>query len=146
MEFLEGAALDVWLKKGRQPKLAQILRIGREMARGLAAAHQRGLVHRDIKPANVWLEAPQGRVKILDFGLARGTKDDSQLTQSGAIVGTPAYMSPEQANGHKVDHRTDLFSLGCVLYRLCTGQMPFKGENTMATLMCRGDGASPAGA
>jgi serine/threonine protein kinase/Leucine-rich repeat (LRR) protein len=136
MEFLEGAALDAWLKKGRQPTLAQILRIGREMARGLAAAHQRGLIHRDIKPANVWLEAPQGRVKILDFGLARGTKDDSQLTQSGAIVGTPAYMSPEQANGHKVDHRTDLFSLGCVLYRLCTGQMPFKGENTMATLMC----------
>lgn len=135
MEFLEGAALDSWLKKGRQPTLAQTLRIGREMARGLAAAHDRGLIHRDIKPANVWLEAPQGRVKILDFGLARGTKDDSQLTQSGMIVGTPAYMSPEQANGHKVDHRTDLFSLGCVLYRLGTGQMPFKGETTMATLM-----------
>ena len=126
----------MWLKKGRKPTLAQILRIGREMARGLGAAHQRGLIHRDIKPANVWLEAPQGRVKILDFGLARGAKDDSQLTQSGAILGTPAYMSPEQANGQKVDHRTDLFSLGCVLYRLCTGKMPFKGETTMATLMC----------
>ena len=98
-------------------------------------AHERGLIHRDIKPANIWLESNhQGRVKLLDFGLARGTVDEVQLTQSGAIVGTPAFMSPEQASGEKVDHRCDLFSLGVVLYRLTTGQMPFRGDSTMAIL------------
>src|SRR5207245_900251 len=118
-------------------------RIGREIATGLAAAHERGLIHRDIKPANIWLETlpgagepsrPRGRVKILDFGLARAFGGDVHLTQSGVIVGTPAYMAPEQAQGTAVDPRTDLFSLGCVLYRLCTGQVPFQGATTMATL------------
>jgi serine/threonine protein kinase len=115
LEFLEGAPLDKYLKnKGALP-LALALRIAREMAEGLAAAHQQGLIHRDIKPGNVWLEAPKGRVKILDFGLARAAADDTHLTQSGAIVGTPAFMAPEQARGEKVDGRCDLFSLGVVL-------------------------------
>ncbi len=110
------------------------MRIGREIAEGLQAAHAEGLIHRDIKPANIWLEAPKGRVKILDFGLAREERDETHLTKSGAVVGTPAYMSPEQARGKPIDLRSDLFSLGVVLYRLCTGQQPFTGPNTMAVL------------
>jgi WD40 repeat protein/tRNA A-37 threonylcarbamoyl transferase component Bud32 len=135
MEFLEGMTLDQWLKSGRRPTVAQILRIGLEIAEGLAAAHERGLIHRDVKPSNVWLDSShKGRVKILDFGLARAGKDDVQLTRSGAIVGTPAYMAPEQARGQAVDARCDLFSLGCVLYKVCTGVTPFTGGNTMAQL------------
>jgi len=91
-------------------------------------------MHRDIKPANLWLEAETHRVKILDFGLARAAGDDSHLTQQGAIVGTPAYMAPEQARGEEIDARCDLFSLGCVLYRMCTGELPFKGDDTISIL------------
>jgi eukaryotic-like serine/threonine-protein kinase len=124
-----------------------VLRLGREIAEGLAAAHERGLIHRDIKPGNIWLDsAHKGRVKILDFGLARSGTADVHLTHSGAIVGTPAYMSPEQARGGKVDGRCDLFSLGCVLYRLCTGTMPFTGDTTMSLLMSLGlDSPKPVG-
>jgi predicted Ser/Thr protein kinase len=135
MEFLEGAPLDGWLKKGRRPDAALILRFGREIAQGLAAAHARGLIHRDIKPANIWLEAPQGRVKILDFGLARLTEGGTQLTEYGAIVGTPAYMAPEQTGNGAIDERCDLFSLGCVLYRLCSGHVPFERPDVMGTLI-----------
>jgi serine/threonine protein kinase/Leucine-rich repeat (LRR) protein len=140
MQMLKGMSLEDYLKKAKQTNkpltLGQILKLGREIARGLAAAHERGLIHRDIKPANVWLDATAGgRVKILDFGLARPQATDSTITQSGMIVGTPAYMAPEQAAGQKVDGRADLFSLGCVLYRLCSGRLPWKGETAMATLM-----------
>jgi WD40 repeat protein/serine/threonine protein kinase len=135
MEYLEGMSLDDWMKKGRKPSLAQTVRIGRQIALGLADAHACGLIHRDIKPGNIWLDnRHQGRVKLLDFGLARGTTEEVHLTQSGAIVGTPAYMAPEQARSEKVDHRVDLFSLGVVLYRLTTGQLPFRGDNTMSIL------------
>lgn len=134
MEYLRGQSLDQWLCR-HKPTVPQILKLGREVAEGLAAAHARGLIHRDIKPANVWLEAPHGRVKILDFGLARTTSgDDLHLTRTGTILGTPAYMSPEQARSEKVDGRSDLFSLGVVLYRLCTGAMPFAGDTVMAVL------------
>jgi serine/threonine protein kinase len=134
MEFLEGEALDSWqMKVGRLP-LAQMVRIGKETAQGLAAAHARGLVHRDVKPSNLWLEAPTGRVKILDFGLARLNSEAGQVSQVGLIVGTPAFMAPEQARGEVVDYRADLFSLGCVLYWLCTGQLPFKGTDVLSTL------------
>jgi len=135
MEFLEGMALDDWLKKGRTPSLTQAARIGRQIALGLADAHACGLIHRDIKPGNIWLDSRhQGRAKLLDFGLARGNAEEIHLTQSGAIVGTPAYMAPEQARGEHVDHRVDLFSLGVVLYRLTTGRLPFRGDNTMSVL------------
>jgi predicted Ser/Thr protein kinase len=134
MEFLHGASLDRWLGRGRPLTVPQAVRLTRETAAGLAAAHAHGLVHRDIKPGNLWLEAPHGRVKILDFGLARSAKDDVHLTVSGVIVGTPAYMAPEQARCLAVDHRCDLFSLGCVLYRLCTGRLPFPGDSAMAVL------------
>jgi len=135
MQFLKGEALDDRLKREERLPASEVARIGREAALGLAAAHARDLVHRDIKPANLWLEEGTGRVKILDFGLARAAADSAQITQSGAIIGTPAYMAPEQANGKPVDGRTDLFSLGCVLYRMCTGVGPFAGKDTLSTLL-----------
>ncbi len=135
MEFLEGEPLDDRLKREGKLPLTEVLRIGREIAEGLAAAHERGLIHRDIKPANVWLEGKKGRVKILDFGLARAATGEAHLTQSGAIVGTPAYMAPEQAQGKNLDPRADLFSLGCVLYRTATGEAPFRGADMISTLM-----------
>ena len=135
MTFLKGMSLDDWLKRKGPVTVPQILRIGREIARGLAAAHQQGVIHRDIKPANLWLDSTtKGRIKILDFGLARPEAESTGLTQSGQLVGTPAYMSPEQAAGAKLDARTDVFSLGVVLYRLCTGVLPFTGKNVMAVL------------
>src|SRR5262249_45068066 len=93
----------------------------------------KGLMPRDIKPAHILLENGVERVKLTDFGLARAV-DDASLTQSGYIAGTPMYMSPEQARGEPLDHRTDLFSLGSVLYALCSGHPPFRAENTMAVL------------
>src|SRR5262249_35746870 len=101
---------------------------------GLAAAHAQGLVHRDIKPANLWIEPEYGgRIKILDFGLVQSAQDAS-LTASGTVLGTPAYMAPEQARGGKVDPRSDPFSPGVVLYRLGTGRLPFTGKGMMAVL------------
>ena len=143
MQLLDGMPLDQLLNKGKPIPLAETMRIGREIAQGLAVAHEKGMIHRDIKPSNLWLEpkdesaAPSflGRVKILDFGLAKKIDEDMHLTHSGAIVGTPTFMAPEQARGEKVDARADLFSLGCVLYRLCVGDIPFKGETTMGVLL-----------
>jgi serine/threonine protein kinase/regulation of enolase protein 1 (concanavalin A-like superfamily) len=134
MEFLQGLSLQAWLERGRKPSVAIVLRIGREIAAGLAAAHRHHLIHRDIKPANIWLEAPAGRVKILDFGMARSERDDVHITQSGTVMGTPTYMAPEQARGEPVGPGADLFSLGCVLYRLSTGRLPFPGASIMAVL------------
>jgi serine/threonine protein kinase len=149
MEYLHGEPLDRWLDHVKMLTPAQAVRLGRGIAAGLAAAHEAGLIHRDIKPANIWIdERPsagdglaesrkpkaESRVKILDFGLARSAQDNLNLTQSGLVVGTPAYMAPEQADGEPVDARSDLFSLGCVLYRLCTGQAPFTGPTVMAVL------------
>jgi serine/threonine protein kinase len=134
MPLLRGETLDERLDRRPKQTVAETLRIGREIAAGLAAAKAQGLIHRDIKPANIWLEETTGRVKILDFGLARSTDDDSHLTKAGAIVGTPQYMSPEQAAKTDVDHRSDLFSLGCVLYRMSTGAAPFVGADHAAIL------------
>jgi WD40 repeat protein len=144
MELLQGETLEGRLRAEPRLPLPQIVRVGRQVALGLAAAHERGLVHRDVKPGNLWLETPASgplrgrteefRVKILDFGLAREVEGDEGLTHSGVLLGTPAYMSPEQADGAAVDGRADLFSLGCVLYRLCTGSPPFRGPTTLAVL------------
>jgi serine/threonine protein kinase len=133
MPLLQGESLDDRLRREGQLPVAEVLRIGRETAQGLAAAHERGVIHRDVKPANLWLEAPTGRVKILDFGLARLAQGDTALTGSLAIVGTPMYMAPEQAEG-KADSRADLFSLGCVLYRMVTGRLAFSGETLAAVV------------
>jgi serine/threonine protein kinase len=136
MQFLQGTTLKKYLKAGHSLNIPQILRVGREVATGLAAAHACRLVHRDIKPSNIFLDATRkGRVKILDFGLARPTNLQTNLTQQGIILGTPAYMSPEQSRGESVDERCDLFSLGCVLYRCCTGRLPFPGADMVSVLM-----------
>jgi serine/threonine protein kinase/DNA-directed RNA polymerase subunit RPC12/RpoP len=136
MPFLHGETLDARLRRlGGPLAVPEVVRIGREIADGLAAIHARGLIHRDIKPANVWLEGESGRVKILDFGLARASAGEIQLTQEGSIVGSPAYMAPEQASRQPVDHRADLFSLGCVLYVMATGALPFEGDDALMTLM-----------
>jgi WD40 repeat protein len=135
MELLEGEPLDVRLQRESKLPAAEVIRVGREVALGLAAAHKRGLIHRDIKPANIWLEAETGRVKILDFGLARAAAEGGQLTQLGGVVGTPGYMAPEQAQGKAVDSRCDLFGLGCVLYRLATGRPAFTGTDLVSSLM-----------
>lgn len=128
MEFIEGESLQTRIEKG-QVEVPEILRIGNQICAGLAAAHAQGLVHRDIKPANILLQNGIARVKITDFGLAKAV-DDVSLTRSGTIAGTPQYLSPEQADSQNVDHRTDLFSLGGVLYTMCTGRLPFDGDST----------------
>jgi serine/threonine protein kinase len=133
MQFVAGLSLEERVKQSGALELAEILRIGMQTAEGLAAAHKQGLVHRDIKPANILLENGIQRVKITDFGLARAA-DDASLTQSGYVAGTPLFMSPEQAEGKPVDPRSDLFSLGSVLYTLCTGQPPFRASGALAVL------------
>jgi len=132
MEYVAGPSLQQKIDGGALP-LAQILRIGGQVASGLAAAHAQGLVHRDVKPANILLEGGVERVKVTDFGLARAA-DDARLTQAGAVYGTPQYMSPEQARGDPVDQRSDLFSLGSVMYAMGTGRPPFRGETGLAVL------------
>jgi serine/threonine protein kinase/tetratricopeptide (TPR) repeat protein len=134
MELLEGESLESWLDRAGPPPLAETLRIGREMALALAAAHARGLIHRDVKPANIWLEASTRRVKLLDFGLARPQSADVHLTDPGLVVGTPMYMAPEQARGEVIDARADLFSLGTVLYQMLTGRPPFEGKTALAVM------------
>lgn len=133
MELVEGLSLQQRIHQSGPLPLDEILRIGSQIAAGLEAAHQRGLVHRDIKPANILLESGSQRVKITDFGLARAV-DDGSLSREGTIAGTPQFMSPEQAQGRKADHRSDLFSLGSVLYAMCVGHPAFAAETTLATL------------
>ncbi len=147
MEFLDGKSLDKLLTSHPMP-LDKLLDFGIQAADALDAAHRKGIVHRDIKPANLFL-SPSGHLKILDFGLAKLTEapaadvtsdatsdsdDDAtaanSLTSAGSAVGTVAYMSPEQARGEKLDARSDLFSLGVVLYQLATGKHPFSGTTT----------------
>jgi hypothetical protein len=136
LPLLKGESLEARLQRQRPLPLAEALRIGREMAEGLTAAHEVGLVHRDVKPDNVWLAAPGGRVKLLDFGLARLAEGDATMTRSGAVLGTPAYMAPEQiGDPRKVDGRADLFSLGAVLYELLAGRRAFQGQTRDAVLI-----------
>ena len=133
MEFVDGQSLQEKIDRTGGVELTEILRIGMQMARGLAAAHEQGLVHRDIKPANILLENGVERVKLTDFGLARAV-DDVSVTQTGQIAGTPQFMSPEQAQGHALDARSDLFSLGSVLYTMCAGRPPFRADSAIAML------------
>ncbi|MEZ5942179.1 MAG: protein kinase [Planctomycetaceae bacterium] len=133
MECVVGQSLQQKIDKVGSLRLTEILRISRQIAEGLAAAHKQGLIHRDIKPANILLENGVERVKITDFGLARAV-DDVSMTRTGEIAGTPQFMSPEQARGERVDQRSDLFSLGCVMYAMCTGRSPFRATSYAASV------------
>lgn len=133
MPYVDCESLQQRIDREGGLPVIDVLRIGVQVARGLAAAHAQGLVHRDVKPANILLEKGVDRVMLTDFGLARAI-DDASLTRSGLIAGTPQYMSPEQARGDSVDTRSDLFSLGSVLYAMCTGRPPFRAETSFGIL------------
>jgi len=139
MEYVRGTSLDAVLANGKL-NVRQTLAYAIQIADALAAAHAAGVVHRDLKPGNIMI-ADSGLVKVLDFGLAKRMSSSSgsdittgALTVEGAIVGTPAYMSPEQAVGGTVDPRSDLFSFGVVLYQMLAGQQPFQGESNVVIL------------
>jgi serine/threonine-protein kinase len=128
MEFVEGKPLDE-IVKSESFHSEEIIDLGLQVAEALDYAHRKGIVHRDIKPSNIILQ-PDGQIKITDFGIARiEDPEATQQTQAGEILGTPAYMSPEQVLGQPVDGRSDLFSLGVILYELATGRRPFRGDN-----------------
>ena len=132
MEYIEGAELRTLLLPGKPLPVAQALSIAAQVAEGLAYAHERGVVHRDIKPANIMVPE-SGAVKITDFGIARMRSSNVQ-TQTGMMMGSPKYMSPEQVIGKRADHRTDIFSLGVILYEMLTGATPFAGESVNAVM------------
>ena len=135
MQLLDGQTLGAYRAAVVTLSLTEALRIGREIAEGLAAAHDRGLVHRDIKPDNVFLEGPRRSVRIIDFGLARAAADDSaKLTVEGTVVGTPAYMPPERIGDESLDAKSDLFGLGVILYELLSGRLPFEGKSMVSML------------
>ncbi len=140
MEYVEGESLDQVLKRGPLA-LDSVLRYGTEIAEALKAAHARGIIHRDLKPANIMIS--EDGVKVLDFGLAKhfeadescdGTTVSATVPSSGRLVGTVAYMSPEQAEGLALDARSDIFALGVTLYQMLCGRLPFRGESTLSTL------------
>jgi hypothetical protein len=133
MEYIPGGSLaDRLIRKGRL-SCPEVVRLGIEVASGLAAAHTKGIIHRDVKPGNILWDAERARYKLTDFGLAKAL-DDAGLTQTGTVAGTPEYISPEQAEGGTVDARSDLFSLGAVLYAACLGSSPFHADSSMGSL------------
>jgi len=140
MEFLDGEDLGKTLKKGGAMHWVRARPILMQIAKGLRAAHGNGIIHRDMKPENVYLIQREGRpdfVKVLDFGIAKIVNDDAggpALTQTGMIFGTPEYMSPEQAQGSTPDHRVDVYAVGCIMYHLLTGSVPFTADNFMGIL------------
>jgi serine/threonine protein kinase len=133
MEFVEGLDLKAWMELHGAPPLEMALLMLRDICRGLEHAHGHRIVHRDIKPANVML-TPDGTIKIMDFGLARRGEETTSFTVVGSVMGTPAYMSPEQATGAAVDERSDLFSTGVVAYELLGGRRPFQGDSYSSVL------------
>ena len=142
MQRLDGCTLTEYRERTGRVPVAEALRIGGEAAEGLAAAHKLGLVHRDIKPDNIFLVGPKRQVKIIDFGLARDAAEDgAKLTLDGAVVGTPAYMSPERISDQEIDARGDVFGLGVILYELLSNRLPFEGKSMVSVLasISRGD-------
>jgi hypothetical protein len=131
-ELVEGETLADRLRRDGPMPQAEAVAVAVDIARALSAAHERGLIHRDIKPGNVML-LPDGRVKVVDFGIARAAGSDT-LTNTGVVLGSTAYLSPEQASGQPVDERADLYALGCVLYEMLTGRVPFSADTPIATM------------
>ena len=140
MQFVGGGSLQQRIDTSGPLCAVEVVRIGRQVASGLAAAHAQGIVHRDVKPANVMLETHVDRALVTDFGMARVT-DEASMTRSGVISGTPQFMSPEQAKGEPVDHRSDLFSLGSLMYAASTGRPPFRAETVYGIIqrVCEAD-------
>jgi serine/threonine protein kinase len=134
MEYVEGRSLAQRIAAPEPLEMIDVLRVTVQIAEGLAAAHGQGVIHRDIKPANIMLANGIERVKITDFGIARVALDQSDLTSLGTVMGTPSYMAPEQVDGDPVDARTDLFSLGCVIYAMVTGKSPFQSGHVLDVL------------
>ena len=130
-DYVAGKTLEQVLEEEGAVPVGEALRIGREIALGLAAAHAHRIIHRDLKPANVILRAPDRRVVVLDFGIAKDLDGTTQLTLPGLFLGTPGYSAPEQIQGADVDHRTDIYSLGVILHELLTGQMPHEGNDAL---------------
>lgn len=133
MQLITGESLEQRLTRQKRLPTREVIRIGMQTAHGLAAAYGQGLIHRDIKPGNILLEEAHDRVKLTDFGLARAT-EDVKLTRTGFVSGTPLYMAPEQAMGEDADHRSDLFSLGAIMYEMCAGRPPFMGNSALQIL------------
>lgn len=133
LAYVPGPSLDKYIDEHGPLEPLRVIRIAMQIADGLAAAHSQGIVHRDIKPGNILMTGELDRIKITDFGLAR-VVDDASQSQSGMILGTPQYMSPEQARGESVDQRSDLFSLGSVMYAMCCGHSPFRAETAFGVL------------
>lgn len=133
MERLVGPSLDVVLAKGERLPWTDALANTLAAARGLRAALARGFVHRDVKPSNLMLD-PEARIKILDFGLVKSMRGDAELTRNGAIIGSPLYMAPEQGRAENVDHRADIYSLGCALYHMLTGRPPFSAPSPVGVI------------
>ena len=141
MEFVEGRDLSSLLEE-RKCTVPEAIDIIRQTCRALEAAHGENVIHRDLKPQNIML-GEGGKVSVMDFGLARSLESGG-LTQAGALIGTPAYMSPEQALGNPTDVRSDLFSLGIIFYEMLTGIVPFKAETMLATMLKRTQGPPTA--
>ena len=135
MEMLKGGTLETFNKEHERLDYQKIIDYAQQIARGLAAAHAKGIVHRDIKPANIWIEEGIERIKILDFGLALASSPVDHLSGRGAVIGTPGYLSPEQARSEPLDDRSDLYSLGVVLYELATGQLPLQAGSVSGQLI-----------
>lgn len=134
MESIHGSTLAARLQRSGGLPFEEVLRIGAQIAHGLAAIHKQGVIHRDLKPENILLELPHDTVKISDFGVALAAEEHHRLTQTGEIHGTPQFMSPEQAQGQTIDQRSDIFSLGAVLYAMAIGASPFEADTPLAAL------------
>ena len=136
MELIDGKTLSDLIRSGREFTVAEVVEIGIQLTRALDYAHKKGIVHRDVKPGNVMMSEDRNAIKVTDFGICRiDGRDATELTQDtqlGNVLGTPNYMSPEQVAGEKVDSRSDLFSVGVVLYQLVTGQLPFEGDTLIS--------------
>ena len=133
MEYVPGQSLEARIEATGALPITEVIRIGRQVARGLREAHSQGVIHRDVKPGNILLGRGVARVLLTDFGLAR-VIDDASVTQSGMLAGTPQYMSPEQVRGETVTPSSDLFSLGCVLYAMCAGHSPFRADSVYGAI------------
>ncbi len=133
MEYVSGGDLKTFIRRAAPLSTARALSIGRQICEGLSEAHKIGIVHRDLKPNNIMID-DNGNARIMDFGIARSVKGKS-ITGSGIMIGTPEYMSPEQAEGKDVDHRSDIYSLGVILYEMVTGQLPFQGDTPLSIAM-----------